>query len=455
MNAMDGKQSADSSPTCLCPHHRQRIIETGMPRKRIGQAADANQVDKKAKREESNMQMDDMAIEWVEQVLSFLPLTEVYKCRSVCKKWQAAADYVISDWETLTVACEWGSNCADAHLKNRILLNKAAVSVNRQARARSMIWHRRQTETDATWIKRLKQLVRLKEIFVTDNCEGHLESKLVAVVNDVVLRNSATLTLLHMRWMPLRLNPNHAVVFRNLRDLDCRYLVDPDRVAALPRLVKLRTSTSIKVLQKLPAETMTSLHIDLELETKSHVEIEQLVAACSRLMQLKSIYLDFGYAFFQDEFTDLHDGAFSKLFTNMKKLEEVDILFPMFEEVNVDAAIKTLVHNSASVSSIRMRDGRMTDASLHSLSRLTGLQLLAIRSSGRHSDITTEGILSLLRGGSRKVLRELAMDVSVLPDFEQIRAEVQLMQQETGRSLFVDSSSPTDVLYNFRIAVRD
>ena len=142
---------------------------------------------------------------------------------------------------------------------------------------------------------------------------------------------------------------------------------------------------------------MTSLHIDLELETKSHVEIEQLVAACSRLMQLKSIYLDFGYAYFQDEFTDLHDGAFSKLFTNMKKLEEVDILFPMFEEVNVDAAIETLVHNSASVSSIRMRDGRMTDASLHSLSRLTGLQLLAIRSSGRHSDITTEGILSLLR----------------------------------------------------------
>ena len=47
------------------------------------------------------MTMDDMAVEWVEQVLSFQSITDVYKCRSVCKKWQAAANYVISDWTKL------------------------------------------------------------------------------------------------------------------------------------------------------------------------------------------------------------------------------------------------------------------------------------------------------------------------------------------------------------------
>ena len=120
----------------------------------------------------------------------------------------------------------------------------------------------------------------------------------------------------------------------------------------------------------------------------------------------------------------------------------------------MDAAIETLVNNSPAVRSITMHNTRMTDAGLRPLSRLTGLQHLSFRSYKRKCDITTEGILLLLRGGSRKVLRELAMDVSVLPDFEQIRAEVQLMQQETGRALFVDNS-PTDVLYNFRIAIRD
>ena len=63
------------------------------------------------------MQMDDMAIEWVEQVLSSLPLSDVYKCRSVCKKWQAATDYVISDWETLALAYDLGSNVAPRHTR--------------------------------------------------------------------------------------------------------------------------------------------------------------------------------------------------------------------------------------------------------------------------------------------------------------------------------------------------
>ena len=395
--------------------------------------------------------MDDMAIEWVEQVLSFLPLSDVYKCRSVCKKWQAAADYVISDWETLALAYDLGSKCRAAPHKNWIVLNKAADSINRQARARPMIWRRRQTDA-ATWIEQLKQLVRLKEIFVADR---QSESKLVAVVNDVVLRNAATLMNLHMSSMQLPFDPDHTVMFRNLRDLDCGSFLDPDRAAACPRLVKLKTHTSVKVLQKLPAEALTSLQITfLKLETKSHEEIEQLAVALSLFTLLESLSLEDGLRYFPTHrWNDLHDGAFSKFFINMKKLEEVDIRFPFFEQVNVDAAIETLVNNSPAVRSITMHNTRMTDAGLRPLSRLTGLQHLSFRCYRRKCDITTEGILLLLRGGSRNVLRDLKLSM-VPPDFEQIRAEVQLMQQETGRALFVDNS-PTDGLYNFRIAIRD
>ena len=52
----------------------------------------------------------------------------------------------------------------------------------------------------------------------------------------------------------------------------------------------------------------------------------------------------------------------------MTELEEVDILFPMFNEVNVDAVIENLVNNSPSVKSITMINAQRKDAGLLSLS---------------------------------------------------------------------------------------
>ena len=177
------------------------------------------------------------------------------------------------------------------------------------------------------------------------------------------------------------------------------------------------------------------MHIfSLKLENASHEEIGQVVAAFSRLTRLKILNLVEGLRYFRDPWTELHDRAFRKLFTNMKELEEVDILFPENRAVNVDEVIETLVHNSPSVRSIRMMHAAMTDASLQSLSRLTGLHRLANRSYRRRSDMTTEGILSLLRGGSRNVLRKVELPVSVLLDSKQIRAEGELMLEETGRT---------------------
>ena len=383
------------------------------------------------------MRMDDMAIEWVEQVLSFLPITDVYKCRSVCKKWQAAANYVISDCSTLALAYKWGTNCRDAPHKNRILLNKAAVLIDRQARRRPMIWRRTKTETNAaTWIERLKQIVRLKAFHFV--MEGFAYSEdLMPVVDDVVRVNASSLTLLHLSSMPLPIHPNHPLVFPNLQDLECSLDVDPDQVIACPRLVKLRACITVQGLQKVPAETLTSLYIDdLVLETGSPEEIEQLVAAFSRFTRLKSLILVEGLRYFYDggNWTELHDQALSMLFKNMNELEEVDITLPEDRVANVDAVIETLVSNNPSVGSIRMVNGEMTDASLHSISRLTGLQNFKHGKFELQNGITTDGILTLLRGGSRNILHDLELKVTVLvrPDENQIRAEGELLQQVTG-----------------------
>ena len=299
------------------------------------------------------------------------------------------------------------------------------------------------------------QLVRLKKIFISGY---YFRSKLLMVVNDVVLRNASTLTLLHMGSELRPFDPNRPVVFSNLRDLECSLMVPEE--TACPRLVKLRTSITVKGLQELPAETLTSLCIDrlafgFDMAMGSPNGIEQLVAAFSRFTRLRSIMLVDGFRFFPaDWWTDQHDRPFSKLFTNMKELEEVDITFPDYSAVSVDTAIETLVHNSPSVRSIRMIYAGMTDAGLHSLSRLTGLQRLVIRSYRRISLITTEGILSLLRGGSRNVLRILKLNMSVSPDFDQIRAEVEHMREETGRTFTVEAGSVPSaeiIIYTLRI----
>ena len=226
--------------------------------------------------------------------------------------------------------------------------------------------------------------------------------------------------------------------------------MDPDQAAACPRLVKLRISTNmVEVLQKLPADTLTSLHInDLRFENESHEELEQLVAALSRLTRLWSLFLGCGLQDFipVHQWTDLHDHALCNLFTNMKKLEVVGITFSQFHAANVDSVIETLGQNCPSVSWIRMMDARMTDAGLRSLSRLKELQNLEIRSFKWLSVITTEGIMSLLRGGSRNVMRDLKLKTSVLPDFFQIRAEVKLMREETGRRLKVEAGTVPSTL---------
>ena len=217
--------------------------------------------------------------------------------------------------------------------------------------------------------------------------------------------------------------------------------------SCVSRLVKLRTSISVITLQKLPAETLTCLHIDyLIWLTGSHEEIGQLFAALSRFTRLKSLILAVGCKTFPGQWTELHDRPFSNLFTNMIELEEVEITFPLDNAVDMDAVIETLVHNCPSVSSITMNYARTTNVILHSLSRLTRLHHLVFRSYMGQSKITTEGILSLLRGGSRNVLRDLELHTSVPPDLGQIRAEGQLMRQETGRSLSVnrDRSSYDD-----------
>ena len=269
--------------------------------------------------------MQDMAIEWLEQVLSFLPLPDVYKCKSVCKEWQAAANDVIRNWKTLVLVVRDSKTLPVRTHNNQIFMDRAAISP--KSRSRFLHWRMRNEQANRShaqsWIKRLKQLVRLKEIRF-DIMKPLCGESLVPVVDDIVLRNASTLTRLHIGSQKLPFDPKRPVVFHKLRDLECSQM-DYDQAAACPRLVKLRAGTSsVKGLQKIPAETLTSLHIvHVRLENELPKEIGQLFAAFSRFTRLKCLILVGGFRYFPAG----HDRAFNRLFANMKELEEVAIRF--------------------------------------------------------------------------------------------------------------------------------
>ena len=419
------------------------FIARVMLRQWIYKICKSAEVAPKTKEQKTGLVMDDMAIEWVEQVISFLPLTDVFKCRSVCKMWQAAANNVISDWEKLVLEVRSMRSPVRGkeRAENTIFLFKSII--RRPGQYDLALCDNPAIQKEAlAWIERLKQLARLKEIrFQTDYLWEF--KALTDVLDDVMIRNARTLCTLRLDFQLLPLNQKPPVVFGNLRELECTLDRKGARLltALCPRLVKLTTDISVKALGKI-TETLTSLHITyLHLRSTSHEEIGQLVAVVSRFTRLKDLSIYYG---FDDhvQWTELHDQAFSKLFTNMKELEVVKIDFPKDVAVNVDAAIETLVRNSPFVRSITMHDSEMSDAGLHSLSLLTGLHQLEITTSTIYrlqNNVTTEGILSLLRGGSRNCLRDLKLGVAVSPDSVMIRAEADLIQQETGLTLVVSS----------------
>ena len=138
------------------------------------------------------------------------------------------------------------------------------------------------------------------------------------------------------------------------------------------------------------------------------------------------------------------DHVFTKLFNNMKQLEEIEIGFPYGMDGTVDAAIDRLVDNNPRLTHISLARASVTGASLVSLSRLTAVQRLYLWHGSIHApEFTTDDILTLLRGGSRHVLQSVKAHMRSRPDQGRIEAELKIMEKEIGCtfSLIVDSQT--------------
>ena len=288
-----------------------------------------------------------------------------------------------------------------------------------------------------TWLKRLQGMVRLEKLAVffkgfPCGSDPDLANPLKSLINAVIMRNASTLIRVCMECnsLPVYHKPGHPVlVYGKLQGLSCEYLT-PAAAAACPRLVHLIVSlpVSAEVMQNLPHGTMQHLYVDPD--TQEAEEVEAFVTAVSRMTQLKEIrwvHMDCDTSLINP------DPLYTKLFNNMKQLEMIEVGFPSEMDGTVDAAIDRLVDNNPLLTHIDFNNASVTGASLVTLSRLTGVQVLSLRHFGTNKpEFTTDDILILLRGGSREVLQYLRLDMRSRPDQGRIEAEAKIMEQEMG-----------------------
>ena len=382
--------------------------------------------------------MDNLPLECVEHILSFLPIADVFVCRSVCEKWKGAADLVIRSQKALTFFVVRGNRRTGKRDGIVLWQNRSPVQPDGRTPVSLMgCWRTQPNECNASvWDKRLEGFVRLEKLTVpgwprVDFPDPDLADPLKSLVNAVIMRNASTLTTIDMNSssLPFDHKSKHPVlVYGKLQNFFGKKLT-PAAAAACPRLVRLGVSlpVSAEVLQNLPHETMQYLHVNCD--TLGSLGIEALVTAVSRMTNLKDLKLICR----RFDTPIVNPDPFTKLSSNMKQLEKINIELPTRMAGTIDGAIDRLVRNNPRLSHVQLCDANITAARLVSLSRLIGVQHLSFWYLGaKEPEFTTDDILTLLRGGSRQALHNLRLHTRSRPDEVRIYAELIAMEQDMG-----------------------
>ena len=230
------------------------------------------------------------------------------------------------------------------------------------------------------------------------------------------------------------------VVFDKMIELQCGSM-PVDKVTAFPaiRRLSLRRGVTGALLHNLPADQMLSLHI--ELEEKAYEEEDQDIGlkACAPVIaemnNLKELDISLRFATAADQkMCAIH--ALSSMFDQLHQLQKVSIISNFAHSVqsrfNGDSVMYSLVQENPNLRDIHFRGFYFTAAAFASLAQLHHMSHISLELySGVDSDIKTHAVLMLIRGCSRRVIRQLKVWGPDL-DVDQVTREVELVAQERG-----------------------
>ena len=226
-----------------------------------------------------------------------------------------------------------------------------------------------------------------------------------------MLKNASTLRSADIGWLPLPHDQKQGIVYKNLEDLSCGHL-DADAAKSCPVLKRLNVYVQESGrISGLPGQHLTSINIVLDfLPEDQSLEVCRVISGMQNLkvLQLRQELED-------QEPDDRHLETLPNIFQNMHQLEDLEMDVndwrTAFEHENViQEWIHTLAQQNHSLKRINLEGMSLTDDCLSSLSRLPILSHIHL---GSNNKLTVPGILTLLRGASRAVIEELAVDHGV------------------------------------------
>ena len=255
----------------------------------------------------------------------------------------------------------------------------------------------------------IMRLPSLKKFFITPS-PGRYDPDMG---RGFILANAANLTSVKISMFLLRLD--HAVLFPNLIKLDCRDVIVVAG-CSFPALTHLTVGEPVtaEFLSSLTADQMLSLDVRLDRVRKD------VLSAISKMKNLKCLKLN-------DEEGGETDGKLTSIFDNMHHLEKVRLFAYDRHGEQDDGMIATLANQNPKLWRVNFNQINVTDAALTSLAQLQHLTDVCLFSEKK----VTSGVLTLLRGASRNVIRHFKVDPKKV-DGDQVTREFSLMSEERG-----------------------
>lgn len=364
---------------------------------------------------ESQSVMDRLPLELVERIFESLPIADNFVYQSLCDKWRSAGVHTLSHWKSVYFCTYWKYKEAYKPGKNVLVLVQSV------------------RDPEDKWMERMKCFVRLEKMIV-DTCAGCL----FPVLKDVVIRNCSTLTVLQMHTEPLPFDRKNPISYPNLKRLTCRGMTCIQAAAACPKLQYFRSTADvpIKALEQLPAEHMQHLNVltPTTLKNATSEAVADYVTAVSRLTKLKGLNLKGLRQPQEQEWSEFHEQELGNLFISLPDLTDFRIEFRLGVIVSLDSAIEVLVQACPLVKYLELANICVSDITMQIISHMTRLLDLGTQKRGnqRNAQVTTAGIMHLLKGASRNVIEYMEMDMRSPADENLIREELLLMEQERG-----------------------
>lgn len=342
--------------------------------------------------------MDNLPHLCLENILSFLPIADVFRVMSVSRKWQAAAIEECKHRDTIVID-------SPAYEEDRPIISPLDTITVTSESVAFAVWKS---------INRMK--LKILAIYVPMD-------RPYEVFDNLINRNHETLQSLHYS-ADLPFVPGG--LFK-LKKLHCRH-VQPYRAYQFYDL------TDIKVTDQRSPDLMA--HMDGNKYTKLSYRKDVLptyeaefITTIDNMMHLRNIRV-LHLVMWLKKCPDLQ--PFVKLFQRMRRLEEVELSLSD-KKLSLDPVIESLVANNPKIRHISMIGMKVTDASLHSLARLSHLDFLQL-APDRDEFVTTDGIIAFLRGNSRKILKFCCLCWNPLVDMDRIGKEISLIETEIGKT---------------------